>query len=56
MSENQTRVLAVELPDSLIRNAKAAAAIKGVTIREWWEQAGRANLPIALRESSAAKG
>jgi hypothetical protein len=45
MSENQTRVLAIELPDALIRSAKADAAKKGVTLKQWWLEAGKAQLP-----------
>lgn len=45
MSETQTRKLAVDLPDSLIRLSKADAAIRGITIRQWWTEAGEARLP-----------
>ena len=46
MSESETdhRVVAVELPLHLIRSAKADAALRGVTLKEWWAEAARGAL------------
>ncbi|MEO7412192.1 MAG: hypothetical protein ABIZ81_02450 [Opitutaceae bacterium] len=47
----------IDLPDPLFKEAKAAAALEGVTLRDVVEDALRRRLqPHARRSSSAARG
>lgn len=44
MSEKPVKVL-LELPLVVARSAKADAAHKGITLKKWWAEAAKAQLP-----------
>ncbi len=47
----------IDLPDSLFKEAKSAAAVRGVTLRDLVEEALRRQLqPHASRKPAAARG
>lgn len=52
MPRETTKVL-LELPTPVVRDAKADAAQKGVTLKQWWAEAARAHL--REREVTAAE-
>ncbi len=55
MSESTTKIL-VELPTEIVREAKADAALSGVTLRQWWADAARERLRLREREELAEAG
>lgn len=53
MSQDKTKIL-LELPVWVVREAKADAARQGVTLKEWWAQAGKDRLPKDVLITEAA--
>lgn len=49
MSLRSTRALVVELPDELLRDAKVDAAKMGISLKQWWQEAGAAKLAGEVR-------
>lgn len=45
MSESAIKSVLLELPEELAREAKADAARRGITLKQWWREAAEAKLP-----------
>jgi len=41
MAKNDSRVIGIDLPNRVIHLARIGSATRLITMRQWWEEAGR---------------